>query len=76
MVSDKEKAAVEKEARDILKKFGESLDKIKADFEEEVSEETRAEEDTEEADKEFRERMFDNAPKKAGDFFISEKAKW
>tara|TARA_Y100000310_G_scaffold331347_1_gene404728 strand:+ start:2483 stop:2728 length:246 start_codon:yes stop_codon:yes gene_type:complete len=80
MLSSKEKAKIEGEARDILKKFGKSLEKVKVgDGKKKTTGENsgfRKEGKIVGCDDEFRKRMFENAPKKKGDFLIAEKASW
>ena len=72
------KKEIEKQAREILDKFGKALGKIKlkdgkigsglSGF--------RKEGTGDKENKDFRERMFANAPKKEGDFILAEKKKW
>lgn len=79
-VSEKEKEEIKQEARKIMDSFSEALESVK----EEVGEafvdrenDRRAEkEGGEKCDEEFREIMFDNAPKKNKDFIIAEKGEW
>lgn len=72
------KAKIEKEARDILDKFGKSLEgiKLKNKQKKEGLSGFRKEGSGKKADEDFRKRMFLNAPKKEGDFIIAEKKKW
>ena len=82
MLSDKEKAEIEKEARKLLRKFGDALDKAIGD--KEIEKEARVKENSgfrkegegSEEDKDFGKRMFENAPKKDDDCIIAEKKKW
>lgn len=72
-----EKSARE-DARRILERFAEKLDKVKqVEIEEEDEEESvRQEKGVEEVNNRFRERFFKNAPKKEGDLILAEKKKW
>lgn len=77
-MDEKKKAEVEKEARAILDKFGKALSKVK--LKEKKGKEGlsgfRKEGTGDKENRNFRERMFANAPKKEGDFIIAEKKKW
>ncbi len=78
MVSEQEKAKIQKEAKQILENFAKSLEKVKFK-ESKVKEQLggfREEQEGKEADPDFRKRFFDNAPQKDGDFIIAEKKKW
>ena len=78
MITEQKKAEIEKEAREILEKFGKSLDKVK--FKQKDLKETiggfREEGSGEKGNPEFRKRMFENAQEKDEDFIIAEKKKW
>ncbi len=78
MIEEKKKEAIEKEAREILSKFSKTLSKVKfkAKEEKEGLSGFREEKEGDNADLEFRERMFANASSKDGDFIIAEKKKW
>lgn len=78
-VSEKEKESIKKQAKEIMDKFSEKLERIdkktddsfveREDFE-------RAEEEGKKPDEDFKKRMFENAPNKDGDFIIGEKKGW
>jgi len=76
-VSESEQEEIKKEAKEIMKRFGAELKKIKGiEFEgvkrkEQLREETKAE-----CEKEFRKGFFENLPKKEGDWVKAEKGKW
>ena len=77
-MEQKKQEQIEKEAKDILVKFGKSLEKVKVK-EKVVKEEVggfREEGEGLKADEDFRKRMFKNAPSTDGDFIIMEKKKW
>ena len=78
MISESEKEEIKKEAKEILDKFANSLEKVKvkkAEKKEKIGG-FRKEGNGEETDEDFRKRMFDNAPRKEGDFILAEKKKW
>jgi|TARA_Y100000296_G_C5120324_1_gene230056 Asp-tRNA(Asn)/Glu-tRNA(Gln) amidotransferase C subunit len=90
-VSEKEKADIKKQAKDIMDKFSEKLSKIdnlKVTSKKisepliERDEFERGEKQRSESDSDFRKRMFENAPStlkgtsKNKDFIIAEKKKW
>ena len=73
-----QESKIQKEAREVLRKFEDALSKVKV-TEKELKREVggfREEGLGEGADSDFRKRMFENAPHKEGDFIISEKKKW
>ncbi|MEK6855743.1 MAG: hypothetical protein AABX66_01145 [Nanoarchaeota archaeon] len=77
-MDEKKKLEIEKQARDILAKFGKSLSNIELN-----TKKTkiglggfRKEGQGKKCDSEFRESMFKNAPKKEGDFIIAETKNW
>ncbi len=79
---DVEKAKIE--AKEIMDKFSQALNKVKQKIEESYIEreedrrQERQEKDYEkyEKDQEFKQIMFKNAPKKEDDYIIAEKKKW
>ncbi len=78
MISEREKEEIKKEAKEILDKFANSLEKVKTK-KKELKVQTggfRKEGAGEETDSDFRKRMFENAPRKDGDFILAEKKKW
>ena len=69
---------IRKQAKGILDSFAHSLEKVKIKGEvlkKEVGG-FREENNGQEGDKDFRGRMFENAPVKNEDFIIAEKKKW
>lgn len=73
---DKEK--IKKQAKHIMDNFIKALDKakgIKEQFGSERKDSTRAKV-KKHKDPDFRERMFNNAPKKRDDFLVMEKKSW
>lgn len=77
-MDSKKHLEIQEQAKQIMKKFSSSLQKIKLVKveEEESSGGFREELDGETADKEFRERFFKNAPETDGDFLVAEKKIW
>ena len=78
-VSEKERAEIKKQAKDIMDKFSEKLSKIDKKIPEpliEREEFERIEGEGKESNFDFRQRMFENAPKKNKDFILTEKKKW
>ena len=78
-VSEKERAEIKKQAKDIMDKFSEKLSKIDKKIPEpliEREEFERIEGEGKESNSDFRQRMFENAPKKNKDFILTEKKKW
>lgn len=80
MLSPSEKAKIQKQARGILDKFARKLEKVKgvpkAGKRDGKLSGFREEGNGLKADEDFRERIFENAPKSQGDFFIAEKKEW
>ena len=78
MVSEKEQEEIRKEAKRILDNFASALGKTKVK-EKRLKRDVggfREEKGKDERDKDLRERMFENAPKKQGDCIVAEKKKW
>jgi hypothetical protein len=77
-VSDAEKIGIQKEARRILDNFAKSLAKVKFNKKEKHGglDGFREEGHGKDGDRDFRQRMFENAPNKSGDVIIAEKKKW
>lgn len=78
MISEQKKKEIENEAREILSKFSKALQKVRlkeASLKEKAGG-FREEGSGNSGDKDFRERMFENAPEKEGDCIIAEKKKW
>ena len=76
-IEEKEREKIRKEAKQILDKFSKSLQSVKAGESNVVRDEDRRKEgEGMECDKEFREIMFENAPKKHKDFIIAERKTW
>ena len=77
-MDEKEQDKIREEAKELLKKFAKSLEKVDIK-ESEVSKEQggmRKEGEGEETDADFKKRVFDNAPETEGDFIVAEKKKW
>jgi len=78
-VSEEEKEEIKKQAKEIMDKFSNKLSKVDEKLSEpfiEREEFEREEEERKESNSGFRERMFENAPRKNKDFIIAEKKKW
>jgi len=80
-VSEKEKEQIEKDAKKIIDSFTKQLERIekKKIPEWSIDREKSEREEGEKAnvcDSDFRDLMFDNAPKKNKDFIIAEKGGW
>lgn len=77
-ISDAEKATIEQEAQQILKKFSAALAKVKIPkrAEQQNREGWREEEQSSTSNKDFRERMFANAPHHDANAIIAEKKTW
>jgi len=73
---DEEK--IRREAKAILDKFAKELERVELKEKKERKEVggVRVEGAGGEGDKDFRKRMFENAPSKEGDFIVAEKKKW
>lgn len=78
MIAEKQKEEIKQEAKKILDNFASALEKVKTKRER-VKKPIggyREEETGTENDRDFRDRMFENAPSKEGDCIIAEKKKW
>ena len=78
-VSKEEKEEIKKQAKEIMDKFSNKLSKVDEKLSEpfiEREECEREEGEGKESNSDFRERMFENAPRKNKDFIIAEKKKW
>jgi len=78
-VSESEKEKIKKESKSIMDSFSKKLSKIDKKMKEplikrEISE--REEGEGIEGNKDFKKRMFSNAPLKNHDFIIAERKKW
>jgi hypothetical protein len=77
-MDEKRKAEIRKEAKKILDEFGKAIEKVdvaKKDLKKEVGG-FRKEGKGKKADAAFRQRMFENAPAKEGDYVLAEKKNW
>ncbi len=77
-MDDKKREEIKKEAKKILDNFAKALDKVsvkKKALKKGVGG-FREEGQGKGADEDFRERVFENAPNKDGDYIIAEKKKW
>ncbi|MEK6888910.1 MAG: hypothetical protein AABW80_02265 [Nanoarchaeota archaeon] len=78
-MDEAERDKIREEAQEILKKFSESLKSVKLKKKKKLKNQVsgfREEMNGTECDKDFRERMFANAPNKEGDKIIAEKKQW
>ena len=78
-ISEKEKEEIKKQAKDIMDKFSEKLSNVSEKMSDPLidrKEFEREEGEGKESNSDFRERMFENAPRKNKDFIIAEKKKW
>ena len=76
-MDEKKRAAIKREAKQILDKFSKALASVKAsDSNVERDSDRREEGKGVDCDSDFREIMFDNAPKRNKDFIIAEKKQW
>lgn len=76
-ITEKEKQQIQKEAKEILTKFAQKLEKIKENNEPTVErKEDKREEDEDISNPIDRKIMFENAPNKSGDFITAEKGEW
>jgi hypothetical protein len=77
-MDEKEAERIRKEAKQILDRFGKTLESVK--FKEKVEKKEvggfREEGQGRKGDEEFRRAMFNNAPNKNSDNIIAEKKKW
>ena len=79
MISEDKKKEIEMDAQKILKNFSKSLSKIKFSEKKKTSYGVsgfRKEGNGMKCDKDFRGRMFENAPKKEDNYIIAEKKVW
>ncbi len=78
IINESEREKIKKEAREILDNFSRALSKVKIKEKKEKKELGGFREEREGmlGDKDFRKRMFENAPNKNEDFLIAEKKKW
>lgn len=78
MINEAEKKKIEKEAKEILDKFSKALEKVKVEERAGIDKESGMREESagKIGDKDFRKRMFDNAPDKDEDCIIAEKGDW
>jgi Asp-tRNA(Asn)/Glu-tRNA(Gln) amidotransferase C subunit len=75
-VSEKEKEEIKKQAKKIMDDFSKKLGKIElGEGRVERKSQTRFETKPE-TDSDFRKRVFDNAPKKEGDWIKAERGSW
>ena len=71
------KEEIKKQAKEIIDNFVKALENIEIEESRVEREKDRREEaEGRETDEDFREIMFENAPKKKDDFIIGEKGKW
>ena len=77
-MDEKEQEKIREEAKELLKKFAKSLEKVDIGKAEESKEQSgmRKEGEGEETDDNFKSRVFKNAPETEGDFVVAEKKKW
>lgn len=78
MVSEKEQGEIRQEAKKILDNFASALGGVKIK-EKRLKRDVggfREEKGGDVGDEDFRERMFENAPKKQKDCIVAEKKKW
>ncbi len=77
-MDEKKREEIQNEAKKILAGFSKALEGVK--FKEKALKERvggfRQEGAGEQGNKDFRDRMFANAPEKEGDYIIAEKKKW
>ena len=78
MITEKQKEEIKREVKKILDDFAFALEKVKAKREriKKPIGGYRKEETGMERDRDFREKMFANAPSKEGNCIIAEKKKW
>lgn len=77
MLSAEKRAAIEKETRTILERFGKTLAALPASGKHErATAVLRTEKEGAVCDADFRERMFANAPRKSDDCILAEKKEW
>jgi len=72
-----DKEEIKLQAKRIIDKFSKALEKVSVEETRvEREEDRRQEKEGEEADSEFRKIMFENAPKKSGEYVEAEKGSW
>ena len=77
-MDEKKEEKIRKEAKEILRKFSKAIEKVKIKKKDLKGKAGgfREEKEQEECDKDFRKRMFENAPEKDDECIIAEKKKW
>ena len=78
MIDERKREEIRKEAKRILDKFSKTLEKVsfkERDLKKKVGG-FREEGEGLKSSEDFRKRMFENAPKKDGNYIIAEKKKW
>jgi len=77
-MDDKRKEQIREESKQILDNFSKSLNRVKvgSSTPKEKAGGFREEDKECECDLDFRERMFENAPNKEGDYIVAEVGKW
>tara|TARA_Y100000034_G_C6643671_1_gene281465 strand:+ start:347 stop:610 length:264 start_codon:yes stop_codon:yes gene_type:complete len=77
-LSDADRKKIERESKDLILEFGDALEKLPAREEVSVERErdSRDEGSGIECDSEFRDLMFENAPKVKDDCILGEKGSW
>ena len=77
-ISKEEQEEIKKQAKNIMDDFSRELEKVPEKKFEGVQrkEQTRKEKTGKSAEKEFRKRFFENAPKKGGEYIEAEKGEW
>jgi len=77
-ISEEKTEKIRKEAQEILKSFGKSLESVKIEKKSKKSEPQGFREESTglQSDDSFRKAVFKNAPNKSKDFILAEKKKW
>lgn len=76
-MDEEKKKQVEKQARQLLDKFGKSLEKVEKKARKDFGDESYREEGSgERCDDDFRKGIFENAPKTKGGCIVAEKGNW
>ena len=79
-ISEQEKEEIKKQAKKIMDDFASALEKAKFDQRDyktaEAEEQTRDEDKTKKANKDFKKIFFRNAPKKSLEYIEAEKGEW
>lgn len=78
-VSEEESEKIKKQAKSIMDSFAKKLEKIDVKMAEPTIERDICEREEGEGtccDEDFRQRIFENAPEKKGDFIVAEKGAW